>query len=774
MNSASVKNIAIIVRALNGGGAERIAGLLSKELSKYYNVYLFLLDTENLVYEYGGMIVDIGRSGPFYEYDISVNKKKYQIDCAISFLEKMNFANIRTRGTEQVIISERSIQSLAEPVHTAETLQIQRYYNDADKIIACSEGVKFELMHHYHIHSDITTIYNFIDKESITAKARENMPCEVRDFLDGADFFINVGRLHPQKNQKRLILQFSYFHATNPAVKMLIIGSGELESELMSYIAELGLEDSIKMIPYTKNPFMYISKAKALILSSHYEGLPNAILEAMTLGCPVIAVDCLSGPRELLMGEADYGRTLDKLEICDKGIIVCNDETEDDGRTQHMAEAMRLLCSSETMAEDFRYNELEYMQQYTNGQILNQWIEAIDGTQQKKKTNILTREEDILKSAKHIVIYGAGYVGKSMFLRLSKKYNIDCFVISKKKNGEKECLGIPVKEIMELRYPSDDTAVIIGVGYESQDDVLNTLQEYGYTKIVFPYIEPLSYTFHVTCKELDVKAELQDIYRLRTGEDIDIDHPKTFNQKMQWMKLYDNPPIKTLLADKYAVRKYVSEKLGDKYLVPLLGVWDSFDNIDFDKLPNRFVLKCTHGSGMNMIVNDKSQFDYDMAKRKFESWMQMNYAYSGFELNYADIVPRIMAEKMLETGDGSQDIPDYKLMCFHGKVKCSFVCSERFSPEGLRVTFYDTDWKMMPFERHYPRSQYPINKPKNYNKMVEFAERLAGDLIFVRVDFYEVDGEIFFGELTFYPGSGVEEFTPTEWDKTLGDWICLT
>lgn len=772
MSDVTVKNIAIIVRALNGGGAERIAGLLSKELSRNYNVYLFLLDTENIVYEYGGAIVDIGHSRSFCEYDISINKKKYHIDCAISFLERMNFANIRTKGTERVIISERSIQSLAQPAHTAETLQIQRYYDNADKVIACSEGVRYELQRHYHVHNDISTIYNFIDKEYIWEKSYEKIPDEVSAFLDGADFLVNIGRVHPQKNQKRLLLQFSFFHAENPAVKLLVIGSGELETELEAYIAKLGLEDCVRRIPYTKNPFKYLARAKALILSSRYEGLPNVILEAMTLGCPVIATDCLAGPRELLMGEPDYGRTLDSLELCDRGIIVCNDEKEDDGRTRYMAEAMALLCSPEAMAENFRENGLIYMEQYTNDRILKQWTEAINEGGQRKKNESLKREEELLESAKHIVIYGAGYMGKSIFIRLSKRYKIDCFVISRKREGEDECLGIPIREKTELDYPPGDTAVIIGVGYD-QDIVINGLQKDGYTKIVFPYIEPLSYTFYANSRNLDIKAELRDLYRLRTGEDIDIDHPKTFNQKMQWMKLYDNNPIKSELSDKYAVRKYVAEQVGEQYLVPLLGVWNSFDEIDFSELPDKFVLKCTHGSGMNLLVNDKSQFDIKAAKVRFEEWMRMNYAYSGFEMNYASIVPRIIAEKMLEMKDGTEDIPDYKLMCFHGKVKCSFVCSERFSPDGLKVTFYDTDWKVMPFERHYPRSRYPISKPENYDKMVELAEKLAVGLRFVRVDFYEVDGKIYFGELTFYPGSGVEEFTPAEWDKKLGDWICL-
>ena len=585
MGIVVVKNIAVIVHSLNSGGAERIAGLLSKELSRYYSVYLFLLDTENIMYEYGGTIIDIGHSGPFYEYDIGIYKRKYNIDCAISFLEKMNFANIRTRGTERVLISERSVQSLTSPPLNSELIQIQRYYNYADAIITCSDGVKFDLIHNYNIHGYITTIYNFIDKENIIIKSYDDLPDEIQRFLNGAEFFVNVGRLHPQKNQKKLILQFFYFHAVNQNVKLLILGSGKLEPELTFYIKELGLEDSIKIMPYTRNPFTYIARSKALILSSYYEGLPNVVLEAMMLGCPIIASDCLAGPRELLMDEQDYMKPLSKMEICERGILVSNDMSESDGTTRYMAKAMEQICLSDDMVKRFRQNELAYMEQYTNQRILEQWLKIINMSGRKEDVDIPVKEEAILNTAKHIVIYGAGFVGKSMLLRLYRRYKVECFVVSRKKKDETECLGIPVKEIMELKYFQDDVVVIIGVGYESQNDVINTLTEYGYNRIVFPYIEPLSYTYYMNCSKLNVKAELQDLYRLRTGEDIDIDHPRTFNQKMQWMKLYDNPPIKTELSDKYAVRKYVAKQIGEQYLVPLLGVWDSFR--PFHPFPDR-------------------------------------------------------------------------------------------------------------------------------------------------------------------------------------------
>lgn len=769
-----VRNVAIIVMSLNNGGAERIAGLLSKELEKYYNVYLFLINTEDIVYDYGGTIVDIGHSSSFYEYDISINKKKYHIDCAISFLEDMNFANIRTRGTERVLISERSVQSLISPPFTAQTLKIHRYYDSADAIIACSEGVKFDLVHNYDVHNDITTIYNFIDKESIISKSHEDMPDEVQDFLSGAEFFVNVGRLHPQKNQKRLILQFSYFHATNPMVKLLILGSGKLETELTRYIADLGLEKSVKIIPYSPNPFMYVAKAKALILSSHYEGLPNAVLEAMTLGCPVIATDCLAGPRELLMDELDYGKALEKLEVCRRGILICDDSTEDDGETRYMAEAMELLCSSESMIEDFRRNEQEYMEQYNNQRIVDKWRRAIEGNGRKEDADVLIKEEKTLDEAKHIVIYGAGFVGRSMFLRLSKRYKIDCFAVTRRKEREREFLGIPIEEIGEIKYSPDDTAVIIGVGDSgnNQDDIVNTLQELGFKQIVFPFIEPLSYEYYRNCEKLDVKSELRDWYRLRTGQDIDIDNPGTFNEKIQWLKLYDNQPIKTSLADKYAVRKYVSEKIGDEHLIPLLGVWNSFDEIDFSSLPNRFVLKCTHGSGTNMIVHNKSELDFKAAKRKFDQWMDMDYSYkSGFETHYSGIVPKILAEKMLESEDG-EDLRDYKVFVFHGKAKLIQVDIDR--QHTHKRNLYTPEWEYVPYSICYPTApDIIVDKPVCLDELIRLSEILGEGFIHVRADFYIWKEQIFFGELTFTHGSGTEVFEPEEYGLELGSWMEL-
>jgi hypothetical protein len=226
------------------------------------------------------------------------------------------------------------------------------------------------------------------------------------------------------------------------------------------------------------------------------------------------------------------------------------------------------------------------------------------------------------------------------------------------------------------------------------------------------------------------------------------------------------------MVDKYAAKKYLSDAVGAEYVIPTLGVWDTFQDIDFATLPDQFVLKSTHDSGGVVICNDKSKFDYAAAKRKIRKSMRTDYAMISCEWPYKNIPRRIIAEKFM-VDDSGRELKDYKLICFNGKVKCSFTCSNRNKPGGLYVNFYDMDWNPMPFVRHYPRNPVEIAKPTCFDEMIRIAEVLSRDIPLVRIDFYQVQGRPYVGEITFYPGSGMEEFTPEEWDFTLGSWIEL-
>lgn len=265
---------------------------------------------------------------------------------------------------------------------------------------------------------------------------------------------------------------------------------------------------------------------------------------------------------------------------------------------------------------------------------------------------------------------------------------------------------------------------------------------------------------------------LKLLYEIRMEKKLNLDNPQTFNEKLQWLKIHDRNPLYTTLVDKYAVRSYIKEKLGEEYLIPLVGgPWTNAGDIDFDKLPNQFVLKCTHDSGSIIICKDREQFDTKSAVKKLNKALKRNLYYAGREWPYKNVKPQIIAEKYMEE-DSSDGLIDYKLMCFNSKVKASVTCSERFSGSGLKVTFYDTDWKRLPFvEKHYSASSVEIEKPRTYEEMIAIAEKLSASIPFVRIDFYEVQNKIYFGEFTFYPTAGFEGFNPDNWDLELGRWI---
>lgn len=259
-------------------------------------------------------------------------------------------------------------------------------------------------------------------------------------------------------------------------------------------------------------------------------------------------------------------------------------------------------------------------------------------------------------------------------------------------------------------------------------------------------------------------------YKYAFGKKLNLKDPQTFNEKLQWLKLYNRRPEYTAMVDKYEVKKYVADIIGEEYIIPTLGVWDRFEDINFETLPDQFVLKCTHDSGGLVICKDKATLDLEKARKKIEWSLKRNFFHAHREWPYKNVKPRIIAEQYMEDA-GNSDLMDYKFMCFNGELKCTFVCSDRFTKEGLHVTFFDNEWNVMPFERHYPSQAGGIPKPVNFEKMKSFAMKLSSNIPFVRVDFYEINGKVYFGELTFFPGGGMEEFSPEEWDFTLGDWI---
>ena len=273
-------------------------------------------------------------------------------------------------------------------------------------------------------------------------------------------------------------------------------------------------------------------------------------------------------------------------------------------------------------------------------------------------------------------------------------------------------------------------------------------------------------------KWLDDEKYLKKKYKIIMNKKLNLENPQDFNEKLQWLKIYDRNPEYTKMVDKYEAKKYVANIIGEQYIIPTLGVWKKFEDIKFEDLPSQFVLKPTHTSGNVFVCKNKDNIEYRELKKEVDKWMERKYYYLHREWPYKNIKPRIIAETYIENKN-EIGLRDYKFMCFNGKVKCSFVCSSRNSKEGLHVDFYDLEWNKMPFTRHYPNSSEDIKKPINYEQMIKLSEKLSLNIPFVRVDFYEANGKIYFGELTFYPGSGFEEFSPERYDKILGDMIKL-
>lgn len=271
------------------------------------------------------------------------------------------------------------------------------------------------------------------------------------------------------------------------------------------------------------------------------------------------------------------------------------------------------------------------------------------------------------------------------------------------------------------------------------------------------------------------KLYLKILFRLRMGYKLDLDNPQTFCEKIQWLKLYNRKPEYTQMVDKYAVKKYVANIIGEEYIIPTLGVWDRFEDIDFDKLPKQFVLKTTHDGGSYGIVicKDKDVFDYKAAKKTINRSLRRCSYKVMREWPYKNVKRQIIAEEYLECM-GNTDLIDYKFYCFNEQPLYCQVIKDRNSKET--IDFFDQEWNHQVFYGLNPKaiqSSYPIDRPINYDKMVEVASKLSHNIPFARVDLYNIGGKIYFGEITFFPASGFGVFTPSEWDYKLGEWIKL-
>ena len=263
-------------------------------------------------------------------------------------------------------------------------------------------------------------------------------------------------------------------------------------------------------------------------------------------------------------------------------------------------------------------------------------------------------------------------------------------------------------------------------------------------------------------------------FRLATGRELDLDAPKTLNEKLQWLKLHDRDPEYTALVDKYAVKSIIAERIGEEYVVPTLGCWDNAESVPFDELPEKFVLKCTHNSGTGTIIcREKSKLDRAAVIKELKRGLAEDFFLKYREWPYKNVPRRIICEKYLEN-EGSSDMPDYKLHCFYGEPKFILVCRDRFSETGMTEDFFTTDWEHIPVKRpKCANSSEPIEKPPMLDEMMDIARKLSKGIPFVRVDLYLAGGRVYFGEMTFFPTSGLTAFVPEEYDGIFGDLLEL-
>lgn len=268
----------------------------------------------------------------------------------------------------------------------------------------------------------------------------------------------------------------------------------------------------------------------------------------------------------------------------------------------------------------------------------------------------------------------------------------------------------------------------------------------------------------------DDRKYLEYVYKEHMGKNLNLDNPKTFNEKLQWLKLNNRNTMYTKLVDKYEVREYVSKVIGSNYLIPLLGVFDSCEEIDFDKLPNQFVLKLTHDSGTVIICKDKTKLNRKQTISKLKKGLKRKYFYLYREWPYKNVKPRIIAEKYMKDNNSSE-LNDYKFYCFNGEPKMMFIITERGNDP--KINFFDMDFNEINLQQGFKKGEKKLEKPKKFDEMIKLARKLSYGIPHVRVDFYIINGKVYFGELTFFDSAGLEKFEPEKYDEILGSYIDL-
>lgn len=264
---------------------------------------------------------------------------------------------------------------------------------------------------------------------------------------------------------------------------------------------------------------------------------------------------------------------------------------------------------------------------------------------------------------------------------------------------------------------------------------------------------------------------LEKLFYYKVGYKLNLDNPRSYNEKIQWLKLYDRNPLYTKMVDKVDAKEYVADILGnDDIIIPTIAVYNSVEEIDWNALPDQFVIKTTHDSGTVFICEDKNTFDMKTAINRLRERLNFDYYLGNREWPYKDVPHRIICEKYMKDGSG-KGLVDYKFFCFDGEPKMVYVGSARMGKQQL--DHFDMDFNLLPFERYFHHAEITPTKPENFDEMILIAKKLSKGFTHVRVDLYDIEGKIYFGELTFHPGAGFRPFVPVEWDYKVGEWLHL-
>jgi len=394
----------------------------------------------------------------------------------------------------------------------------------------------------------------------------------------------------------------------------------------------------------------------------------------------------------------------------------------------------------------------------------------------EKELKLRKKIYDQISEYNQVIIYGAGVVGRKVLYDLTykdKPVNVICFAVSNKKDNVDEYHGYKIREIKELDQYTKSAAVVVATTEKHHASIINTLKELKFEHII-PIPEFGRENTNLDNLILDRYAfELKKWYERTTGKKLNLDNPLTFNEKIQWLKLYDCSDKKAKLLDKYAVREWIKSKLGEEYLVPLLGVYDKFDDINFEELPRQFVIKATHGAGFNHFVSNKDdeKFNTAILKRKFDEWLNTNYAYcNGFDLSYKNIKPKIIIEALVE---GKIRHSNYKILCFYGEPVFIIVDTNKEKYGRNNRDIFDINWNHLNFSIKYPNALQTPEKPDRLSDILNLTRTLAGNYKFIRIDWFVTKDKILFNQVKFSPGNGVEYFSDPAYDVKLGELLKL-